>query len=100
MPLDNKTLLEAVKAAKSKSGQKKFNQTVDLILDIQEIDMKAPEGKIQEVVELPRETGKSNKICVIAQGEFSVKAKNAKADMVIERADLDALAGKRENYGN
>ncbi len=96
MPLDNKTLIEAVKTAKSKSGQKKFNQTVDLILDIQEIDMKAPEGKIQEVVELPRETGKPNKICVIAQGEFTVKAKNAKADMVIERADLDELAGKKK----
>ena len=96
MPLDNKTLLEAVKAAKSKSGQKKFNQTVDLILDIQEIDMKAPEGKIQEAVELPRDTGKPNKICVIAQGEFTVKAKNAKADMVIERADLDAMSGKKK----
>jgi large subunit ribosomal protein L1 len=97
MPLDNKTLLEAIKQAKSKSGGKKFNQTVDLILDIQEIDMKAPEGKIQEVVELPHATGKPNKICVIASGEFAVKARNAQADYVIERADLDALAGKKKD---
>ena len=59
MPLDNKTILEAVKQAKAKSGEKKFNQTVDLILDIMEIDMKAPEGKIQEIVELPHATGKA-----------------------------------------
>ncbi len=96
MPLDKKTLLDAVKEAKAKSGQKKFNQTVDLILDIQEIDMKAPEGKIQEVVELPHATGKPNKICVIASGELALKARNAKADNVIERADLDGLAGKKK----
>ena len=60
MPLDNKTILEAIKQAKTKSGGKKFNQTVDLILDIIEIDMKSPEGKIQEVVELPHVTDKPN----------------------------------------
>jgi large subunit ribosomal protein L1 len=96
MPLDKKTLLDAIKEAKAKSGQKKFNQTVDLILDIQEIDMKSPEGKIQEVVELPHATGKPNKICVVGAGEFAMKAKNAKADNVIERADLDGLAGKKK----
>jgi large subunit ribosomal protein L1 len=96
MPLDKKTLTEAVQQAKAKSGDRKFNQTVDLILDIQEIDMKAPEGKIQEVVELPFNTGKPNRICVVAQGEFAVKAKNSQADYVIERADLDALQGKKK----
>jgi large subunit ribosomal protein L1 len=96
MPLDNKTISDAIKQAKTKSGEKKFNQTVDLILDITEIDMKGPEGKIQEVVELPHDTGKPNRICVIASGEFAVKAKNARADYVVERADLDALNGKKK----
>ncbi len=96
MPLDNKTILEAIKQAKAKSGDKKFNQTVDMILDIMEIDMKSPEGKIQEVVELPHDTGKPNKVCVIASGEFAMKAKNAQAEYVIERADLDALNGKKK----
>ncbi|HUJ84553.1 MAG TPA: 50S ribosomal protein L1 [Candidatus Acidoferrales bacterium] len=96
MPLDNKTISEAIKQAKTKSGDKKFNQTVDLILDITEIDMKSPEGKIQEIVELPHETGKPNKVCVIASGEFAFKARNAEADYVVERADLDQLNGKKK----
>jgi large subunit ribosomal protein L1 len=96
MSLDKKTLLDAVKEAKSKSGQKKFNQTVDLILDIKEIDMKAPEGRIQAVVELPHATGKPNKICVIASGELALKARNAEAERVLERADLEGLAGKKK----
>jgi large subunit ribosomal protein L1 len=97
MPLDKKTLLDAVKEAKEKSGQKKFNQTVDLILDIKEIDMKAPEGKITEVVELPHATAKPNKICFVASGELALKARRANADNVIERTDLDALAGKKKD---
>jgi len=97
MPLDNKTISEAIKQAKTKAGERKFNQTIDLILDIMEIDMKAPEGKIQEVVELPHDTGKPNRICVIASGEFALKAKNAHADYVIERADLEALSGKKKD---
>jgi large subunit ribosomal protein L1 len=97
MPLDNKTLLEAIKEAKAKSGERKFNQTVDLILNIMEIDMKAPEGRIQEIVELPYATGKPNKICVLASGEFAFKARNAQADKVIERADLEGLSGKKKD---
>jgi len=97
MPLDKKTLLDAVKEAKEKSGQKKFNQTVDIIMNIKEIDMKAPEGKIQEIVELPHVTAKPNKICAVASGETALKARRANADNVIERADLDGLAGKKKD---
>ena len=76
MPLDKKTLLTTVKEAKSKSKERKFIQSVDLILDIKELDMKAPEGRIQQVVELPHVTGKPNKICVFATGELALKARN------------------------
>ncbi len=96
MPLDKKTLLDAVKEAKAKSGQKKFNQTIELILDIKEIDMKAPEGKIRQIVELPHPTAKPNKICVIASGELALKARKAEAELVLEKADLEALTGKKK----
>ena len=96
MPLDKKTITEAIKEAKAKSGGKKFNQTVDLILNIMEIDMKAPEGKITEVVELPH-VGKPNKVCVVASGELAMKARRGNADKVLERTDLDALAGKKKD---
>jgi large subunit ribosomal protein L1 len=97
MPLDQKTILNAVKEAKEKSEKRKFNQTVELILNLQDIDMKSPEGKIQEVVELPYATGKPNKVCVIASGELAFKAKKANADYTIERTDLEGLAGKKRD---
>jgi len=96
MPLDKKTLLTAIKEVKSKSKERKFTQSVDLILDIKELDMKAPEGRIQQIVELPHITGKPNKICVFATGELAFKAKASSADIVIEKADLESLLEKKE----
>lgn len=97
MPLDKNTIVAAVKEAKEKSGQKKFNQTIDLILNLQEIDMKSPEGKIQAVIDLPHATAKPNKICIVASGELALKARKANADKVLEKADLEALAGKKKD---
>ncbi|MCW3997493.1 MAG: 50S ribosomal protein L1 [Candidatus Bathyarchaeota archaeon] len=96
MPLDKKTLLTTVKEAKSKSKERKFTQSVDLILDIKELDMKAPEGRIQQIVELPHVTGKPNKICVFATGELALKARKSKADIVIEKAELEGIYGKKK----
>ncbi|MEM3626470.1 MAG: 50S ribosomal protein L1 [Candidatus Bathyarchaeia archaeon] len=97
MPLDQKTILEAVKEAKEKSKKRNFTQTVELILSLKDIDMKSSEGKIQEIIELPYFSEKQNKICVIASGELALKAKGAKADLVIERTELEALAGKKRD---
>jgi len=97
MPLDKKTLLTAIKELKSKSKERKFIQSVDLILDIKELDMKAPEGRLQEIVELPHLTGKPNKICVFATGELAFKAKESSADIVIEKTDLEGLLGKKKD---
>jgi large subunit ribosomal protein L1 len=96
MPLDQKTILAAVKEAKEKSEKRKFNQSVELILKLRDVDMKSPEGKIQEVLELPHPLEKPNKICVIASGELAMKAKNANADRVIERSELETLGGKKQ----
>jgi large subunit ribosomal protein L1 len=98
MPLDQKTILEAVKEAKGKSKNRKFNQTVDLVLNLREIDMKSAEGKFQEIVELPHVSPeKANRICVIASGELALKARKAEADRVVERSELESLAGKKKD---
>ncbi|MBX5328545.1 MAG: 50S ribosomal protein L1 [Candidatus Bathyarchaeota archaeon] len=98
MPLDQKTILDAVKEAKGKSEKRKFTQSVELILNLRDIDMKSPEGRIQELVELPHSPPeKPNKICVIASGELALKARKANADLVIERAELEGLAGKKRD---
>ncbi|MCK4313353.1 50S ribosomal protein L1 [Candidatus Bathyarchaeota archaeon] len=98
MPLDKKTIVTAIKEVKEKSTKRNFTQSVELILNLKDIDMKSPEGKIQERIELPHQSPeKPNKICVIATGELALKAKKAKADLVIGQKELGGLAGKKKD---
>ena len=96
MPLNMKNLLAAVKEVKSKSTERKFSQSIDLAINLQNIDMKKPEGRIQERIELPNSVGKEIKICVIARGGMALKAKKAGASLVLEKAALEALVGDKK----
>jgi len=98
MPLDQKTITTAIKEVKEKSKKRNFTQSVELILNLKDIDMKSPEGRIQEQIELPHPSPeKPNKICVIATGELALKAKRAKADLVIGKDELAGLAGRKKD---
>lgn len=97
MPLDKKTILNAVKEAKEKGKGRNFTQSVELIINLKDVDVKKPEGRIRERVELPHlPLGKADRICVIASGELALKARRAKADLVIKRGELEGLAGKKK----
>jgi len=96
MPLDTKVLLESVKQAKEKSKKRNFSQSIDLIVNLRDIDVRKPEGRIQELIELPHAVGKPAKICVFASGELALKAKRAGADLVMGRGELEALAGDKK----
>jgi len=100
MPLNMKNLLAAVKEVKANANERKFSQSIDLAINLQNIDMKKPEGRIQERIELPHSVGKEMKVCVIATGEMATKAKTAGASLVIEKAALEALvADKKKQKG-
>jgi len=96
MSLNKKTLLESVKEAKTGTEKRKFVQSMELVINLRDIDMKKPESRIQQLIELPYPIGKEIKVCVIASGELAFKAKKADADLVIERSELEALAGDKK----
>jgi large subunit ribosomal protein L1 len=96
MPLNNKNLLAAVQEVKSKSKERKFSQSIDLAINLQNIDMKKPEGRIQERIELPHSVGTELKVCVIATGGMALQAKKAGASLVLEKAALEAVVGDKK----
>jgi large subunit ribosomal protein L1 len=96
MSLDAKALLESIRQAKEKSKKRNFSQSIELIVNLRDIDVRKPEGRIQELIELPHAVGKPAKICVFASGELALKAKRAGADLVMGRGELEALAGDKK----
>ncbi len=91
MSLDTNTVLEAIKQLRAQPKKRKFSQSMELIINLQDIDMKKPEGRIQESIELPHAPTKKSKVCVIATGELALKAKRTGADL-LSNEDLESLA--------
>ena len=88
--------VEVIKKAKSETKERKFKQSIELIINFKDIDVKKGFA-INEVVQLPK-TSSPATVCIIADGEIGQKAKAANADIVIGEAELDKFASnKRES---
>jgi large subunit ribosomal protein L1 len=89
-------LAEVITKAKEGTKKTKFKQSLELIINFKDIDVKKGFA-INEVVQLPK-TNSPATVCVIATGEMSQKAKAAKADSVIGNEELAKFeANKRES---
>ncbi len=89
-------VLKAVKKAKEQSKPRNFTQSMDMIINVRDLDVKKPENRFNEEVTLPNGRGKDVKIGVIADGELIVQAKDAGVDLVINKADLEELGKDRK----
>ncbi|KAF5088998.1 50S ribosomal protein L1 [Methanobacterium aggregans] len=89
-------ILEAVKKAKEDSKPRNFTQSIDVVITIKDLDVKKPENRIDEEVFLPNGRGKDVKIAFIAEGELALQAKNAGADLVITKEELQKLGKNRK----
>jgi large subunit ribosomal protein L1 len=89
-------ILEAVKKAKEESKTRNFTQSVDVVITIKDLDVRKPENRIDEEVFLPNGRGKPVKIAFIADGELALLAKNAGADLVISKAELEEMGKDRK----
>ena len=89
-------LLELVKKARAATKERKFKQSIELIVTFKDIDVKKGFA-INEIVQLPK-TSSPATVCIIATGDMNQKAKEAKADTVIGTEELAKYgANKRES---
>lgn len=89
-------ILEAVKEATEQSQSRNFTQSIDVIITIKDLDVNKPENRFDEEVSLPNGRGKAVNVAFIADGELAVQAKNAGADLIINKADLEDLGKNRK----
>jgi large subunit ribosomal protein L1 len=74
---------EALKKLHEGSKKRKFSQTYDIIINLKNINPKKPEGKLNEVLELPNGRGKEAKVIVFSEA--------AKGDGYMNAADIERL---------
>ena len=90
-------IVKAVEEAKSKAKPRKFAQSYELIVKLRDVDVKQAENRFAELVSLPYPPpNKLSKVAVIAEGDLLLKAKEAGADTVLSRADIEKLASNKK----
>ncbi|MBQ6470794.1 MAG: 50S ribosomal protein L1 [Victivallales bacterium] len=72
---------EAVAVLKSMPTSQKFEETVEVAFRLG-IDPKQSDQMVRGAMVLPHGTGKTQRVAVVAEGEFAIKAKEAGADEV------------------
>ncbi len=81
---------EAVSRALSEAPERNFRETVDLAINLRDIDLDDPSNRIDESIVLPSGTGQETYIVVFAEGETAVRAEDV-ADEVLDSDDLEEL---------
>ena len=94
MPIAAESVLKALKEMRERTKKRNFVQSVELIVNLRDIDLRRPEERIQEFVELPHPPNKEVKVCVFATGDLALRAREAGVD-VLGREELEALAGNK-----
>jgi len=94
MAVDGK-IVEAVTKALELGKPRRFKQSIDLIVVLKDIDLRSPEGRMREIVYLPNKPTKEPNVCVVAQGDMELAAKQL-GITVLNRDDLQKLRGNRK----
>jgi large subunit ribosomal protein L1 len=74
--MDDSQILKALEEVR-KTPKRKFTQSIDVIINIQNIDFKNPSNKIDLKITLPGKRGKELKVGVFGDDDFLSRAKTA-----------------------
>ena len=88
------TILEAIQQtlnAANERKERKFTESVELAMNIKDVDLANPANRINEEIVLPKGRGRQMKVGVFAGGETALQAKEI-ADTVITPEMIDDLA--------
>lgn len=88
-------LIDMIKKAREQAEKKNFNQSVELIITLKEIDVKKGFA-LNEVVNLPHQASTRASVCVVGSGDLALRARKANADRVIEPEELDRIGTNKK----
>ena len=87
-------ILQAVKTAMENAPERKFQESVEIAVNLRNIDMAQPKNRIDETMLLPNGTGVTEKIAVLGKGDITTQAKEAGVDLIIGAEEIERLGGE------
>ena len=84
-------LVDVVKKTLKSTKQRKFLESVELAVNLGDIDLSDPKNRIQEDILLPKGRGKPIKVGLFGSSEMAGKAKDV-ADLIIRPEEIEEIA--------
>ncbi|WP_416841047.1 50S ribosomal protein L1 [Haloferax sp. DFSO52] len=84
------TIVDAVSRALDEAPGRNFRETVDLAVNLRDLDLNDPSKRVDESIVLPSGTGQDTHIVVFATGETALRAEDV-ADDVLGPNELEDL---------
>ncbi|MFB6302151.1 MAG: 50S ribosomal protein L1 [Haloferacaceae archaeon] len=89
------TIVDAVTRALDEAPPRNFRETVDLAVNLRDLDLNDPSNRVDESIVLPEGTGQETHIVVFATGETALRAEDV-ADEVLDDDDLEDLGDDQD----
>jgi large subunit ribosomal protein L1 len=87
-------LVETIKKLQAESKKRNFLESVELAINLKDVDLSNPKNRIQEDIILPHGRGKAVKVGVFGSSEMAMKAKGV-ADVVVQPEEIEDLASDK-----
>lgn len=84
-------LIDIMKKLQGESKQRNFLESVELAVNLKDIDLSNPKNRLQEEIVLPNGRGKPVRVGVFGSSEMAMKAKDV-ADVIIQPDEIETLA--------
>jgi large subunit ribosomal protein L1 len=95
MSVPRETIMETLAKAREAAPSRGFEQSVDLTINLRDLDMRQPANRVDLRVSVPNGVG-GQKVLVFASGDLALRARRAGADSVIEPDELNQLASDKK----
>lgn len=93
--MDEADLKAKVLEALEGSKERKFLESVELAINLKDVNLADPKNRINEEITLPHGRGRIVKVAAICTGEMAIKAKGS-ADLVVQVEELEELADDKK----
>jgi large subunit ribosomal protein L1 len=86
----DRSALDVVTEVLSKAPERKFAESVEIAVNLKDLDLAVPKNRIEDEVPLPNGRGRPVKVAILASPEMGQKVRNA-ADLVVTPAQFDEV---------
>ena len=94
--MPDRSAVEVVTEALSKASERKFGETVELSVNLKDLDLTVPKNRLEDEIPLPQGRGKTVRVAVFGSPELCQKMRGV-ADLVVTSSELDEFAKDKKN---